>query len=165
LTTENELADSYSIFGITVDRKHNVKWLFPQEKATFHCSQKDYMYSENALKTASFRLRRFCKPLNNHELAPPQAQKCNNCFVRFRLLDQKSKSGKSHRFNNITNQQGRTKDKRRAKPKRGIPGVSPLHFETRECILHRDRISNTMALYYRHSSVLLHLGIDLISLV
>jgi hypothetical protein len=29
----------YSIFGIAVDRKHKLKWLFPQEKATFQCSQ------------------------------------------------------------------------------------------------------------------------------
>jgi hypothetical protein len=41
----------YSIFGIGVDRKHILKWLFPQEKATFHGSKKVYMYSENALKT------------------------------------------------------------------------------------------------------------------
>jgi thermostable 8-oxoguanine DNA glycosylase len=39
----------YSIFGIGVDRKHILKWLFPQEKATFHGSKKVYMYSENAL--------------------------------------------------------------------------------------------------------------------
>jgi hypothetical protein len=32
-----------------VDRKHALKWLFPQEKATFRGSQKVYMYSENAL--------------------------------------------------------------------------------------------------------------------
>jgi hypothetical protein len=75
------------------------------------------MYSENALKTASFRLRRFRNQLKNHELAPPQAQKCNNCFACFRLLDQKPKSGNHHGINNITNPQGRTKNKRRAKPK------------------------------------------------
>jgi hypothetical protein len=39
----------YSIFGIGVDRKHTLKWLFPQEKATFHGTEKVYMYSENAL--------------------------------------------------------------------------------------------------------------------
>jgi hypothetical protein len=39
----------YSIFGIAVDRKHSFKWLFPQEKATFQCTQKVYVYSENAL--------------------------------------------------------------------------------------------------------------------
>jgi hypothetical protein len=51
-----------SIFGIGVDRKHTLKWLFSQPgphgrafvrgvevKATFHCSQKVYVYSENAL--------------------------------------------------------------------------------------------------------------------
>jgi hypothetical protein len=41
----------YSIFGNGVDRKHTLKWPFPQEKATFHCSQKVYVYSENALKS------------------------------------------------------------------------------------------------------------------
>jgi hypothetical protein len=53
---------SYSIFGMGVDRKHNAKWLFSQwgphgqvfvrgveVKATFHCPQKVYVYSENAL--------------------------------------------------------------------------------------------------------------------
>jgi len=39
----------YSIFGIGVDRKHTLKWLFPQEKATYHGTEKVYMYSENAL--------------------------------------------------------------------------------------------------------------------
>ena len=39
----------YRIFGIGVDRKHTLKWLFPQEKATFHGTEKVYMYSENAL--------------------------------------------------------------------------------------------------------------------
>ncbi len=43
----------YSIFGITIDRKHELKWLFHQEKATFHCSQKVDMYSENALVSTS----------------------------------------------------------------------------------------------------------------
>ncbi|MGD0891303.1 MAG: hypothetical protein ABR923_07190 [Terracidiphilus sp.] len=42
---------SYSIFGIGVDRKHTLKWLFLQEKATFHGTEKVYMYSENARKT------------------------------------------------------------------------------------------------------------------
>jgi uncharacterized protein YndB with AHSA1/START domain len=28
--------DGYSIFGIAVGRKHTLKWLFPQEKATFN---------------------------------------------------------------------------------------------------------------------------------
>ena len=44
---------AYSIFGIAVDRKHTLKWLFPQEKATFQCSQKVYVYSENALRAAA----------------------------------------------------------------------------------------------------------------
>jgi hypothetical protein len=39
---------AYCIFGIGVDRKHTLKWLFPQEKATFHGTEKVYMYSENA---------------------------------------------------------------------------------------------------------------------
>jgi hypothetical protein len=39
----------YRIFGIGVDRKHTLKWLFSQEKATLHGSQKVYVYSENAL--------------------------------------------------------------------------------------------------------------------
>jgi hypothetical protein len=55
----------------------------------------------------------------NNELPPPQAQKCNKSLPHFRLLDQKQKSFNNHGINNITNQQGRTKDKRRAKPKRG----------------------------------------------
>jgi N-carbamoylputrescine amidase len=42
---------SWSIFGIGVDRKHALKWLFPQEKATLRGSQKVYMYSENALES------------------------------------------------------------------------------------------------------------------
>jgi hypothetical protein len=79
------------------------------------------------LKTVSFRLRRFRNPLKNHELAPPQGQKCNNCFAYFRLLDQKSKSDNHHGINNITNPQGRIKGKLKAKPKRGIPAVSPLN--------------------------------------
>ena len=40
----------YSIFGIAVDRKHILKWLFPQEKATFQCTQEVSAYSENALR-------------------------------------------------------------------------------------------------------------------
>lgn len=40
----------YSIFGIAVDRKLTLKRLFPQEKATLQCSQKDYVNSENALE-------------------------------------------------------------------------------------------------------------------
>ena len=43
-------SETYSIFGIGVDRKHILKWLFPQEKATFHGSKKVYVYSENALE-------------------------------------------------------------------------------------------------------------------
>jgi hypothetical protein len=39
----------YSIFGIGVDRKQDVKCLFPQEKDTFQCPEKVYVYSENAL--------------------------------------------------------------------------------------------------------------------
>src|ERR1019366_3559487 len=31
---------AYSSFGIGADRKHALKWLFPQEKATFHRAQK-----------------------------------------------------------------------------------------------------------------------------
>jgi hypothetical protein len=42
----------YSIFGIGVDQKHALKWLFSQEKATLYGSQKVYMYSENALNPA-----------------------------------------------------------------------------------------------------------------
>jgi hypothetical protein len=33
-------ADGYRIFGITVDRRHALKWLFPQEKATMHAHKK-----------------------------------------------------------------------------------------------------------------------------
>jgi hypothetical protein len=39
----------YSSFGIAVDRKHALKWLFHQEKATIHYTQKVYVYSETAL--------------------------------------------------------------------------------------------------------------------
>ena len=58
--------EAYSIFGIAVDRKHIPKWLFPlrgplrqvfvagvEVKATFHGSQKVYMYSENAQRRES----------------------------------------------------------------------------------------------------------------
>jgi hypothetical protein len=41
----------YSIFGIAVDRRHALKWLFHQEKDTFHGSQEVYVYSENAPET------------------------------------------------------------------------------------------------------------------
>ena len=41
---------NYSSFGIGVDRKHALKWLFPQEKATFHRAQRVYVYSETALE-------------------------------------------------------------------------------------------------------------------
>jgi hypothetical protein len=70
-------------------------------------------------ENASFRLRRFRNPLKKDELAPPQAQKCNYCFADIRLFGQKQKSVNHCMFNNIANQQGRTKDKRRAKPRRG----------------------------------------------
>ena len=39
----------YSVFGIAVDRRKTLKWLFPQEKATFHNPEKVYVYSENAI--------------------------------------------------------------------------------------------------------------------
>jgi hypothetical protein len=45
----SRLLNGYSIFGITVDRKQTLKWLFPQEKATLHAPLKVYVYSENAL--------------------------------------------------------------------------------------------------------------------
>jgi hypothetical protein len=48
--------DDDSIFGIGVDRKHTLKWLFPQEKATFDGSQKVYMYSENALSHSAWQI-------------------------------------------------------------------------------------------------------------
>jgi hypothetical protein len=44
-------ANGYSVFGIGVDRKYALKWLFHQEKATFRGSQKVYVYSENVLST------------------------------------------------------------------------------------------------------------------
>jgi hypothetical protein len=43
------LLNSYSIFGIGVDRKHALKWLFSKEKATLQALQKVYVCSENAL--------------------------------------------------------------------------------------------------------------------
>ena len=45
----NARISGYSIFGIGVDRKHVIKWLFSKEKATLHVLQKVYVYSENAL--------------------------------------------------------------------------------------------------------------------
>jgi hypothetical protein len=45
----------FSIFGIGVDRKHVLKWLFPK-KATLHALQKVYLYSENALEPSAARL-------------------------------------------------------------------------------------------------------------
>jgi hypothetical protein len=54
--THRGISPGYSIFGIGVDRKHTPKWLFPQEKATFHGAEKVYMYSENALEPRA-RLR------------------------------------------------------------------------------------------------------------
>jgi hypothetical protein len=50
----------YSIFGIAVDRKQILKWLFPQEKATFYGSQKVYTYSENALVTMPIDIHHLC---------------------------------------------------------------------------------------------------------
>jgi hypothetical protein len=46
---EQDEQEPYSIFGIGVDQKHTLKWIFSQEKATFHGSQKVYVYSKNAL--------------------------------------------------------------------------------------------------------------------
>ena len=48
----NEYSD-YSSFGIAINRKHAFKWLFHQEKATFHCAQKVYVNSETDLATQS----------------------------------------------------------------------------------------------------------------
>ena len=45
----DERLGCYSVFGIAVDRRKTLKWLFPQEKATFHNPEKVYVYSENAL--------------------------------------------------------------------------------------------------------------------
>ena len=47
-------ADSSS-FGITVDRKRELKWLFPQERATLHVLDKDHIDSERSLGS-SFEL-------------------------------------------------------------------------------------------------------------
>jgi hypothetical protein len=38
-----------AFFGMGIDRRHTLKWLFSQEKATLHGPQKVYVYSENAL--------------------------------------------------------------------------------------------------------------------
>jgi hypothetical protein len=48
-----ESIGGYSIFGIGVDRKHVLKWLFSKEKATLHAPQKVYVYSENAPEEGS----------------------------------------------------------------------------------------------------------------
>jgi hypothetical protein len=34
------------MFGIAVDRKDPLRWLFPQEKATLHGAQEVYVYSK-----------------------------------------------------------------------------------------------------------------------
>jgi hypothetical protein len=52
-----ESAD-YSIFGIPVDRKHVLQWLFSQEKATLHALHQDHINSENALGLSLRRLLR-----------------------------------------------------------------------------------------------------------
>jgi hypothetical protein len=39
----------YSSFGITVDRKRELKWPFSQEKATLHTVNEDHTNSETAL--------------------------------------------------------------------------------------------------------------------
>jgi hypothetical protein len=38
-----------SIFGITLDRRRTLKWIFPQEKAALHVHRQDHANSENAL--------------------------------------------------------------------------------------------------------------------
>ena len=43
-------AASYSIFGITVDRKHIVQVAFSSRKSHLHASRKVYVDSENAVK-------------------------------------------------------------------------------------------------------------------
>jgi hypothetical protein len=43
---------AYNIFGIDVDRKHTLKWLFPQDKATFHGAQEVHVFSVNAIHVA-----------------------------------------------------------------------------------------------------------------
>jgi hypothetical protein len=58
-------AGDYSIFGIGVDRKHILKWLFSKEKATLHALQKVYVYSENAL----WLLSNLCSGENQTERA------------------------------------------------------------------------------------------------
>ena len=42
----------YGIFGIAVDLRIALKWLFHREKATFPCTKKAHTHSENALKDA-----------------------------------------------------------------------------------------------------------------
>ena len=43
------MAPPYSGFGIAADRKHELKWLFPQEKATLHNAFWEHTNSETAL--------------------------------------------------------------------------------------------------------------------
>src|ERR1035441_717172 len=52
----------YSIFGIGVVGNRALKWLFPQEKATFHSAQKVYVYSESALNSHQLPLNIACHP-------------------------------------------------------------------------------------------------------
>jgi hypothetical protein len=46
--TDPDQIGSYSGSRIAVNRRLTLKWLFPQEKATFGETQKDYMYSGTA---------------------------------------------------------------------------------------------------------------------
>jgi hypothetical protein len=43
----------YSSFGITVDRKHTLKWLFPQARATLLAPHQGHTNSETALSFVS----------------------------------------------------------------------------------------------------------------
>ena len=73
----NTRSKSYSIFGIGVDRKHTLKWLFPQEKATFHGTEKVYMYSENALTSNTRdRLACFYPPASAQRPPQTETQRC-----------------------------------------------------------------------------------------
>jgi hypothetical protein len=53
LTPSSPRSRFSSSFGITVDRKRELKWLFSQEKATLHTANEDHTNSETALKLST----------------------------------------------------------------------------------------------------------------
>src|ERR1035437_2031301 len=74
------------MFVIGVERKHDAKWLFHQEKATFHCSKKVCVYSENALATTAkeaYNGRRFLLQAHRQAVQSPAGRLC--CLLESNL--------------------------------------------------------------------------------